>query len=213
MRYAVRDTDLELLASEYYSATLPYHNFGHALASVQTGLAIAQDCRREGIPIDEAIVYCALLFHDAGYHQDNEKMGFATKEALSAHIVRKVLEKKSAPSGFIERVEQAILCTMRDASCTTTEEHAVRAADLSGLAAEYSVFRHNTELLKQEYEILYGQPVTWDEWRKRATNIIELYLSQEFRLTQYYSGQPGQSPFHQKVKQNLLQLNAESVSK
>ena len=139
-------------------------------------------------------------------------MGYATKEALSAHIAREVLGKKPQPPELINRVEKAILCTIRDASCVTTEEHAVRAADLSGLAAEYSVFRRNTELLKLEYEMLFGQPVNWEEWKKRATNIIELYLTQELRLTRYFSGQPGQSPFHKKVKQNLLQLNAEPVT-
>jgi predicted metal-dependent HD superfamily phosphohydrolase len=205
----MRDSDLEHAASEYYSPDLPYHNFGHALSAALTGLKIAKDCRLENIPIDETIVYCALLFHDAGYHQDHEKMGFDTKEALSAHIARDILVKKPYPPGFIEKVETAILCTTRDASCTTTEDNAVRAADLSGLAAEYSVFRRNTVLLKQEFEFLYGQKVEWEQWVERATTIIGGYLNQEFRLTQFYSGQPGQSPFHQKIQQNLLQLNSE----
>jgi len=207
--WIMRDPELEQLASGYYTSDLPYHNFGHALSSALKGLEIVQECQHENIPIDESIVYCALLFHDAGYHQDHEKMGFDHKEALSAKIARDILEKKSHPIGFIDKVEKAILCTIRDASCTTTEENAVRAADLSGLAAEYSVFRRNTELLKQEFEFLYGQKVGWEQWRERATTIIGGYLSQELRLTHFYSGQPGQSPFHKKIKQNLLQLNAE----
>ena len=205
----MRDSDLENAASEHYSAELPYHNFGHALSAALTGLKIVQDCRLENIPVDENIVYCALLFHDAGYHRDHEKMGFSTKEALSAQIARDILEKKPYPTEFIEKVEQAILCTTRDASCTTTEENAVRAADLSGLAAEYSVFRQNTVLLKQEFEMLYGQQIEWVQWIQRATTIIGGYLNQELRLTEFYSGQPGQSPFHKKIKQNLSQLNAE----
>ncbi len=136
-------------------------------------------------------------------------MGFDTKEALSARIARDILEKKPSPDGFIEKVEKAILCTTRDASCTTTEENAVRAADLSGLAADYSVFRQNTLLLKQEFEFLCGQKVGWEQWIERATTIIGGYLRQELQLTQFYSGQPGHSPFHKKIKQNLLQLNAE----
>ena len=208
----MRTPELEQAASEHYNPDMPYHNFGHALASALTGLEIVEDCRRENIPIDQSVVYCALLFHDAGYHQDHEKMGFKSKEALSAHIARTVLEKHGHPDEFIERVEKAILCTIRDASCLTTEDNAVRAADLSKLAADYSVFRHNTELLRQEYEILFGQSVTWEEWKKRSTKIIELFLSQEFRLTRFYSGQPGHSPFHKKVKQNLVQLNTETVS-
>lgn len=205
----IRNPELERLASQYYSPELPYHNFEHALTSAQTGLDIVQDCQREGVSVDEAIVYCALLFHDAGYHQDHEESGFVTKEALSARIAREVLEKKTQSDGFIFRVEQAILSTTRDASCLTTEDNAVRAADLSGLAAEYPVFRRNTELLKQEYELLYGQQLTWAEWIMRANTIIETYLNQEIRLTRFYSGEPGQSPFHLKIKQNLLQLNAE----
>jgi len=205
----MRDSDLEQAASENYSPDLPYHNFGHALSAALTGLKIAQDCRLENIPIDDTIVYCALLFHDAGYHHDHEKMGFESKEALSARIARDILGKKPYPTGFIEKVENAILCTTREASCTTTEENAVRAADLSGLAADYSVFRRNTVLLKQEFEFLHGQKVEWEQWIERATTIIGGYLSQELRLTQFYSGQPGESPFHQKIKQNLLQLNAE----
>ena len=208
----MRDSDLEQVVSEYYSPDLPYHNFGHALTSALTGLEIVQDCRSENIPIDETIVYLALLLHDAGYHQDHEKMGFDTKEALSAHIAREILEKKQHPTDFIDQVEKAILCTTREASCITTEENAVRAADLSGLAAEYSVFRRNTELLKQEFEFLYGQKVGWEQWRERATTIIGGYLSQELRLTHFYSGPPGQSPFHEKIKQNLILLNGEPLS-
>lgn len=208
----MRDSDLELAAAKYYSPDLPYHNFDHALAAALTGLKIAQECRLENIPIDDSIVYCALLFHDAGYHHDHEKRGFKTKEALSARIARDILEKRPHPSGFIEKVENAILCTTRDASCTTTEENAVRAADLSGLAADYSVFRRNTVLLKQEFEFLYGQKVEWGQWIERATTIIGGYLSQELRLTKFYSGQPGQSTFHQKIKENLAKLNAEVSS-
>jgi predicted metal-dependent HD superfamily phosphohydrolase len=208
----MRDSDLEQAASEYYSSELPYHNFGHALSSALTGLKIAQECRLENIPIDDTIVYCALLFHDAGYHHDHEKMGFDSKEALSAQIARDILGKRPFPTKFIEKVEKAILCTTRDASCTTTEENAVRAADLSGLAADYAVFRQNTVLLKEEFEFLYGHKVEWGQWVERATTIIGGYLKQELRLTRFYSGQPGQSPFHKKIKQNLLQLNAEVSS-
>ena len=208
----MRDSGLEEAASKYYSSDLPYHNFDHALSAALTGLKIAQECRLENIPIDDSIVYCALLFHDAGYHKDHEKMGFQTKEALSARIARDILEKKPCPTGFIEKVENAILCTTRDASCTTTEENAVRAADLSGLAADYPVFRRNTVLLKQEFELLYSQKVEWEQWIERATMIIGGYLSQELRLTNFYSGQPGQSQFHQKIKENLEKLNAEVSS-
>ena len=210
MNESVRDPDLERAASENYSSDLPYHNYGHALTVALNGLKIAQDCRLEHIPIDEYIVYCALLFHDAGYHQDHQKMGFDSKEALSARIAREILGEKPRPTGFIERVENAILCTTREAVCTTIEDNAVRAADLSGLAADYTVFRHNTVLLKQEFEMLNGEEVSWAQWIERATTIVTGYLSQEFRLTKFYSGPPGESPFHQKVKMNLDRLNAET---
>jgi len=51
----------------------------------------------------EVILFAALL-HDTGYREDHKKLGFAHKEAYSAHLAEKLLrslERSLAPLMFI----------------------------------------------------------------------------------------------------------------
>ena len=206
------DETLEKAAAALYSDSLPYHNFRHALRSVEAGREIVARCVKEGIRIEEDVVYYALLFHDAGYQDDHKSRGFDTKEAYSASLAAKALKEHGVPQATVRKVIEAIQATHRDAKFTTTEQKAVRAADLAELAADYETFRTNTENLKSEYEMQSGRHLSWDEWIDRAIDVIRYFLAQEIRLTSHYANDHGESVFHQRVRGNLERLRHEKAA-
>ncbi len=206
----IATSGIEAAAEALYDAALPYHNFGHALDTVASGERIVARCRAEGIRIDEQVVYLALLFHDAGYRDNHAALGFQSKEQYSAHLARQALSEHGFRARLIDKVDAAILATHRFAEFRTTEQKAVRAADLSGLAADYEVFRDNGELLRQEQELLTGLAVPADEWVASVTEVVRFYLHQEIRLTSFFYDENGQSDYHRRVAANLARLRAEA---
>src|SRR3984893_16561547 len=199
----IRNVQLEQVAAELYSDQMPYHNFNHVLRTLAAGEVLVERCLREGVPINGEVVYCALLFHDAGYHEDHISKGFTSKEQYSAHLAVQCLRAEAIPEDTIKRVVAAILSTERDAQFTSNEEKAVRAADLAGLASDYKNFRSNVEKLRQEDEMLTGRKVAWDEWKTSVAETIRFYLSQEIRFTQ------PDALFYERASQNLSRLLSE----
>ena len=206
----IRDLDLETETEPLYSAELPYHNFQHAIDTIRAANNIIGRCIEEGIRVDDRVVYFALLFHDAGFRDDHVALGFSTKEAYSADLATNRLIKRGESKRTTDKVVAAILSTHKDASFITVEQKAVRAADLSGLAADYEIFLQNTANLKAEFELFGDTKLSWGEWVKIASETIRFYLSQEIRLTSYFVNEHGESAFHQAVRENLERLVAEA---
>ncbi|MSR14466.1 MAG: hypothetical protein EXR86_07865 [Gammaproteobacteria bacterium] len=65
----ILDLDLEAEAARLYSESLPYHNFRHILVTIAAADKLLARCEEEGIRVEPKVVYYALLFHDAGYHE------------------------------------------------------------------------------------------------------------------------------------------------
>ncbi len=207
---ALRDPDLETEVSALYSPDLAYHNFRHALDTLEAADEITQKCIDEGIRVDAEVVYYALLFHDAGFLDDHHALGFETKEAYAADLAAVNLARRGVARNTIDKVVAAILSTHKDASFVTAEQKAVRAADLSGLAADYERFRQNSANLKAEYEYFHDKQLDWPKWVDNASATIRFYLSQEIRLTTYFADGEGRSRFHNAVRANLDRLIAEA---
>jgi len=195
---------LEQQVAAYYAPELPYHNFNHALQAVANGRDIVAACVREGIGIDAEVVILALLFHDAGFIEDPREHGCETREAYSAKIADRLLGEAGIPRETIEAVKVAILATTRDGEFTSVEQQAVRAADLCGMAADYPIFRHNTDQLRKEQELLTGMAISEAVWRKQVGDVIGFYLGQEIGLTAYFTPRDGRpSAFNQRIADNL----------
>src|SRR5690606_30082592 len=128
------------------------------------------------------------------------------KERYSAVLAEPVLRRFGVSSAQIEKTTSAILATERDASFVTAEQKAVRAADLSGLAAPYPVFLQSSIKLKREHEFLHHRALTWHAWKEVTREVLGFYLAQEIRLTSYYHDETGESAFHKSVRANLAQL-------
>lgn len=207
---ALRDPDLETEVAGLYSPELAYHNFQHVLDTLDAADEITQKCDDEGIRVDPGVVYYALLYHDAGFLDDHHALGFGTKEAYAADLAAASLARRGVARNTVDKVVAAILSTHKDASFVTAEQKAVRAADLSGLAADYERFRTNSENLKSEYELFHNKRLDWPQWVDNAGATIRFYLSQEIRLTAYFSDGEGPSRFHNAVRANLDRLIAET---
>lgn len=193
-------------AVQYYSDTLPYHNFDHAQSVVKAGMKIVDRCEAEHVLVNRNVVRYALLFHDAGYHEDHQKQGYATKEAYAAAIARTVLLAHDYPDEYIRQVESAIISTHRDAVFATNEAKAVRAADLADLAHDYPTFVRNSRALKREYGLLHHTPISWEEWKRMTQEVIEFYLGQDIRLTGAHDTETGESRFHAKARAIIRQF-------
>jgi len=205
-----RDPTLEAAARRYYSQALPYHNFEHALAAVEHGRRLVERCHEAGLDVDGEVVYLALLFHDAGYEDDEAALGFASKEAYAADIAARTLKERGFDPSTIDRVVRAILSTEHGASFDFVEQKVVRAADLAGLAADFETFRTNAQALRTEVRILYGEEIPWRDWVERVCARLEFYLGQDIHLTDHYFGPDGRSAFHSALSDNLARLRADA---
>jgi hypothetical protein len=206
----IRSTQLEAQARALYSDALAYHNFDHIQDTLTSAVTVIERCQEEHIRIDVEVVYFALLFHDAGYQDDHLAHGFATKERYSAALAAPILRQHGVGATQIEKTVAAILATERDALCVSAEQKAVRAADLSGLAADYPRFLQSSLRLKREHELLYGRTLSWADWKNTSRDVLGHYLTQEIRLTSYFHDGYGESSFHKAVRSNLNLLLAES---
>jgi hypothetical protein len=208
---SIRNAALEARAATLYSPRLPYHNFEHIEETLAAAVVITGRCAAENIRINNEVVYYALLFHDAGYHEDHRALGFDTKEAYSATLAEKVLVEFAIVEPQIRKTVGAIRATERDASFISVEQKAVRAADLSGMAAPYEEFLLKSLKLKREFEIIYGNSLEWRAWQETSREVLSFYLSQEIRLTSYFHNEFGESGFHSALRENLRRLLAEAV--
>jgi len=188
------------IAKVFYG-DIPYHNFEHALKVLGDAKKIMEACVKEGIVFDDKAVILACLFHDAGYHEDHEEKGFATKEKYSSFLAMEEIGKEDRELG--KKVSGIILATHTRAQFDSVEEKIVRAADLSGLASGYGEFLENNRKLKKEAELSEGGSVPWSYWKEGTSRVVNFYLSQDIRLTKEHDDRDGNSIFHVRAKDNL----------
>lgn len=206
---ALRDSSLEALVEPLYDQALPYHNFSHALFTLRSADRILVGCAEEGIQVRCLVVYYALLFHDAGYHENHTALGFATKEAYSAHLARITLGARDIADDIITAVESSILATERGARCRSVEDAVVRMADLSGIGSDYATFLANTIALWEEVSLLYGRRAEWADWCASTREVLAPYLTETVALTREFH-QDASSGFFARARENLRRLGSQT---
>lgn len=205
----MRDVQMEKVAAQFYNPELPYHNFGHITQALDAGEEILDRCQERGVNLDEAVVYYAILFHDAGYHENHGAKGFTHKEEYSAQIAAQALTRKGLADATLAKIQQAILATRKGCEVASTNEiKAVRAADLFQLAADFPTFRTNTVNLWREYEMMSGKRIPWLQWREKVEPDVEYYLKGNLFV------EPAGSPeeengFLTRARRNLAALKAD----
>ena len=172
---------IEARAESLYG-NLPYHNFRHACEALELGYEIIARCQASNIDVNSDVIRYAILFHDAGYHENHKEKGFESKEEYSAYLAKEVLREFGVGEDDITKVEKSILSTHRDKNFECLEEKIARAADLAGLAIDYETFKENAIKLKDEHELLTGSRISWEDWKIGVKNIIEFYLSPQGKV-------------------------------
>jgi predicted metal-dependent HD superfamily phosphohydrolase len=208
----VPKSSVEVAAAALYDATLPYHNFRHALTVAEEGRRIVDRCRAGGVEIDADVVHYASLLHDAGFREDHEVLGFDSKEAYSAHLADGILERCGVDPATITAVHEAILSTHIEAHCASPEARAVRAADLAGLGGDYEGFRNDSVRLLREYEMMSGERVSWERWRQEACDRISQYLREPVDLTPADLDAGGEAVLVKRARENMRRLLAEPTT-
>ncbi|MEC8147303.1 MAG: HD domain-containing protein [Pseudomonadota bacterium] len=186
-----------------YSSRLAYHNFEHVIDVLLAAKKILQDCANANIPVNRKVVNLAILFHDAGYEEDHDKLGFSTKEAYSAYLAKDFLKEKKFSTALISQIQSAILATEKNGKFPDPESKAVRAADLYGLSLNYNIFLENAKKIKTEFELLKGHSIGWQEWKLTTIKLLKEFVSREIELTPFFSSNGGPSEFYLKVTANL----------
>ncbi len=193
-----------------YSPALAYHNFNHIIEVLSYAKEIMKDCESEHIIVDEKVVNIAILFHDAGYHEDHASLGFSTKESYSAFLAREFLKEKNFETNIIDQIQSAILATEKNGSFNKAEAKVVRAADLFGLSSQYGTFLENAHKIKAEYEFLVGRKTDWEDWKLATIKLLTEFLSREIELTAFFSSnEDGCSQFHKLANINLKKLSVQ----
>jgi predicted metal-dependent HD superfamily phosphohydrolase len=206
-----RNPELEMQVAGFYEDSLHYHNFEHVLRAIDAGERMLEQCREEGVAVNEAVVYYAILLHDAGFHEDHEAMGFLSKEAYSAHLADQLLDELGVSDDVTAMVHTAILSTHVEASCVSNEDKLVRLADLCGLTAEYDQFKMDTVNLKLESEMLGGCQIGWEEWKTMAAARINQYLMEDLAVLSDYYDEEGNSVFHARARENINTLLSDNT--
>lgn len=190
-------------AKKYYDPQLPYHNWDHVLQTVAASQEIIKNCLNEGIRVRPYFIYHCNAFHDADYIKNHLKLGFSSKEELSASVAEYELRKFNFVESYITEIKQGIMATNPATPLITTEQKIIRASDLAGLAGSYEDFKKNNLLLKLEAEMISGNKFTDDEWKMLTNNLISNFLLQNIQLTRHYFDKNGDSVFHINARRNL----------
>ncbi len=168
---------MHTLAAKFHS-DLPYHNFPrHVLGAITDAYRLKEELEQKNVVIDMLVVEVSLLFHDAGYHLNHAKMGFESKEALSAHIAERVLSHYGVPRDFIDKVVACILATIHEATPNSNEENLVRIADVGNVSGDFWTFVQNGINFAKE-GVLFGEtlPETHSAFWEGASAYLQYYV-------------------------------------
>ena len=202
----VRNLSLEKAAYKFYSDKLAFHNFTHIEKAIHFADEIINFCGHRKPPINREIVYCALLFHDAGYIEDHTALQFENKESYAASIAKQILAEHNMPKRQIEKVCAAILCTEKFAYCHTKEESIVRGADIAAMAAPYPEFLRMSVKIKQEQELFSKSTITWAHWVSGSAEILSHYLEESITLGRIFAPLGGSTLFKSSLQRNIRLL-------
>lgn len=199
-----RNPALEQAAAVLYDTRLPYHNFSHIMTALGNAHELIDHCREADLSVEPGVIYPALLFHDAGYHEPAR--GHESKEAHSAALAARVLGDYGIPAARIEAICRAILATRCGADCDTLEARIVRAADLAGLAASYRLFLQNALRLWREDILLRGRDLAWEDWRDEAAAMLERFLAVDLGVSPACYAADGEAWLNKHGRENLARL-------
>ena len=142
-------------AQKYYS-DLPYHNFHHVTETLVIANNLAHECEQNGVVVDRKALTLATLFHDAGFGEDHQELGFDSKEEYSASIFLEKADLYGLTAAEAVTGNNAILATKFGNQPQSIEDTIIVRADLDNVAGDYDGFILKTNQLRAEAKQLGG---------------------------------------------------------
>lgn len=181
------DYVLTLLDSKSISNHV-YHDVSHTKEVVESAEIIG---RASGLANAELeIVLLSAWFHDVGYLDKTEG-----HEEVSAKYAEDFLIKEKFDPSKIEKIQKCILSTKVPQEPINILEEVLCDADLSHLGKKN--FKSRNNLFREEFEFLFGRPLTEYEWIKKTID----FLNQHKFFTQYAAIE-----FEEQKQKNLKKL-------
>jgi len=205
----IRDNEVERAARSLYSEKLAFHNFTHVIHTLKFAGEIVRSLTTQLSSINLKTIYYALLFHDAGYIEDENSTGFAQKEYYAASLAEKHLTKRGLAPDEIVKITQAIKATHPDAECANLEEEIVRGADISGMAAPYEDFLNMSKAIKAEQEYFIGVKISWYDWVQGTDAHLSTYLNEKISCGELFADTSTPSLFARRLAANISRLKHE----
>ena len=182
-----------------------YHFAPHILQNEEAIFSLINHLKKQGIEVNERVVIDANLMHDDLFHLNPHVLGFETREDLAASVAYHRLIALGSGEEHARAVERTIFTTLALSKPESVEEVVMRAADLAGLTLPYDQFRVNTGKLHEEFMLVNGKSLTFEQFAEGTLNYLALYLWQDLTLSA-----PGQSPWiedwHSKALHNCIAL-------
>ncbi|HEX8326040.1 MAG TPA: Pycsar system effector family protein [Hymenobacter sp.] len=164
---------------------LTYHTLRHTEAVVKESRALAAAANLG--PEDTEALLLAAWFHDTGYLDVYDGHEFRSMERAVTW-----LGEHGAPATQVELVKELIRVTHRDEEPQTELQKLLADADMSNLARDD--FRSSAELLRTEWELVFGKSYSNTEW-------AELQLN--FMMEHKYLSEAGKDRYREAFKANL----------
>ncbi|MBI1937778.1 MAG: HD domain-containing protein [Ignavibacteriales bacterium] len=178
---------LDLLGSKNLTNHV-YHDVSHTQEVVEAAETIGTAA---GLTESELeIVIIAAWFHDVGYVEKTEG-----HEQIGAEFAEEFLGKENYQQEKIKKVKNCILATKVPQKPKSLPEQVLCDADLAHLGKKN--FKSRNNLFREEFEFLFGRPLTEYEWLKKT---IDFLTSHKF-FTDYAA-----TEFEAQKQTNLLKL-------
>lgn len=166
--------EAEAYVTDMFTKELPprltYHTLRHTGAVVKEcrALAAAADLS----PADTEALLLAAWFHDTGYLDVYDGHEYRSMERAAAWMTGRGVDARQ-----VEVVKELIRITHRDEEPKTDLQKLLADADMSNLARDD--FRSSAELLRTEWELVFGKSYSNAEWAELQLNFMSehKYLS------------------------------------
>lgn len=147
----------------HHDERLVYHDLAHTEGVVEAVTEIANHYQLN--EEDFFIVVTAAYFHDTGYFEDA-----LNHEQKSAELAENFLNIHQVNQQIITAVKSTILATKMPQNPQNQLEEMLCDADLFHLGT--AEFRNRGKLMHREIELIYGEKINKQEWRKQDIQFL-----------------------------------------
>jgi hypothetical protein len=165
-------------ARKYYTDRLPYHNWDHAVATIDGVDKIADKLVGYNVTIAHNALRIAAAWHDAGYHENHSTKGFVTKEDYSAALLDEHLRHEPVEPLFRKLMHTAIVSTWHlHPELRTPPQMILHRADTANIGGSTDEFIGNNILLFREAQVR-GHSTTWSQHVAQSDQFIKLLVAE-----------------------------------